>query len=270
VVHHAYLRWLKTQGESPNLEPQIDLNWQVATDGWLINVPALWSRRAPGNTCLSALRNAKQIGEPAQNNSKGCGGVMRVAPVGLVASRDVAFELGCQTAALTHGHPSGVLSAGFLALLIAEIVAGNSLPDAIRAAKAALIKCPNRAEVLGAVEKAKKLASSPATTPIPKSLGQGWVAEEALAIALYCALAAPNFEAAVVLAANHSGDSDSTGAIAGNICGALYGLDAIPARWIDALELRHEITAVADDLTALAEGKLDVGSDLISIRYPGW
>jgi ADP-ribosylglycohydrolase len=270
VVHHAYLRWLKTQGESPNLEPQIDLNWQVATDGWLINVPALWSKRAPGNTCLSALRNAKQIGEPAKNNSKGCGGVMRVAPVGLVASRDVAFELGCQTAALTHGHPSGILSAGFLALLIAEIIAGNSLPDAIRAAKTALIKCQNHAEVLRAVEQAERLALSSATTPIPKSLGQGWVAEEALAIGLYCSLAAPDLEEAVVLAVNHSGDSDSTGAIAGNICGALYGVDAIPARWIDALELRHEITAVADDLTALAEGKLDVGSELISNRYPGW
>jgi hypothetical protein len=59
VVHHAYLRWLKTQGESPNLEPQVDLNWQVATDGWLVHVPALWSRRAPGNTCLSAVRSAK-------------------------------------------------------------------------------------------------------------------------------------------------------------------------------------------------------------------
>lgn len=94
VVHHAYLRWLKTQGESPNLEPQVDLNWQVATDGRLINVPALWSNRAPGNTCLSALRNAKQIGEPATNNSKGCGTVMRVAPVGLVMARDDAFK--CQ------------------------------------------------------------------------------------------------------------------------------------------------------------------------------
>jgi len=155
-------------------------------------------------------------------------------------------------------------------LLIAEIVAGNSLQDSLRAAKASLIGQPNHEEVPGAVEKAEKLALSPATTPIPKSLGQGWVAEEALAIALYCALVAPNFEEAVVLAANHSGDSDSTGAIAGNICGALYGVDAIRARWIEAVELSHEITAVADDLTALAEGKLDVGSDLITNRCPGW
>ena len=254
VVHHAYLRWLKTQGESPNLEPQVDLNWHVATDGWLVHVPALWSRRAPGNTCLSALRSAKQIGEPAKNNSKGCGGVMRVAPVGLVARRDAAFDLGCETAALTHGHPSGVLSAGFLALLVAEIVTGNSLQDAIWAAKATLVKCPNHGEVLEAVEKAEWLASSAATTPRPELLGAGWIAEEALAIALYCALVAPNFEEAVVLAVNHSGDSDSTGAIAGNICGALHGAEAIPARWADLVELHDEIIAMADDLADASRG----------------
>ena len=124
----------------------------------------------------------------------------RVAPVGLVAVRDDAFQLGCETAALTHGHPSGVLSAGFLALLIAEIRAGVSLQGAIRAAKAALIKCANHTEVLRAVENTEALAVSPATTPIPESLGQGWVAEEALAIALYCALVASNFEEAVALA----------------------------------------------------------------------
>ncbi len=270
VIHHAYLRWLKTQGESPNLEPQIDLNWHVATDGWLINVPALWSRRAPGNTCLSALSNAKHIGEPARNNSKGCGGVMRVAPVGLAANCNSAFELGRESAALTHGHPSGVLSAGFLALLIAEIVAGNSLQNAIRASKACLIVEADHEEVLRAVEKAETLALSPAATPIPESLGQGWVAEEALAIALYCALVAPNFEDAIILAVNHSGDSDSTGAIAGNICGALYGMAAIPARWLDAVELRNEITEMADDLAGVCEGTLDLAGELTWNRYPGW
>lgn len=268
VVHHAYLRWLKTQGENANLTPQVDLYWHVAMDGWLIKVPALWSRRAPGSTCLSALRNAKRIGDPAKNNSKGCGGVMRVAPVGLVAARDNAFELGNQTAALTHGHPSGYLSAGFLALVIAEIIAGTSLRESIRAAKQTLITQPDHAEVLKPVENAEALASS--ETGSVTALGQGWVPEEALAIALYCPLVAPNFEEAVVLAVNHAGDSDSTGAITGNICGALYGIDSIPARWLNELELREEIEAIADDLSALRDGRLDIDSDLVYQRYPGW
>ena len=163
------------------------------------------------------------------------------------------------------------MSAGFLALAIAEIVAGTPLRDSIRAAKLCLVNYPDHEEVLGAVEKAEASVSSAAMNPVAAgALGQGWIAEEALAIALYCSLAAPNLEEAVILAVNHSGDSDSTGSIAGNICGALYGVESIPARWLDALELRDEITAIADDLTALREGKLDDITDSIWTRYPGW
>jgi ADP-ribosylglycohydrolase len=270
VVHRAYVRWLRTQGyDPPKLESEIVID-EWLTDGWLIGLRALWSPRAPGNTCLSALRNTKKMGEPAMNNSKGCGGVMRVAPVGLVVDGEGVFELGSQTAALTHGHPSGYLSAGFMALLIEEIVSGTSLADSIQIAKLKLITQPDHEEVFVAVENAEMLAQSAASHAKPVTLGQGWVAEEALAIAVYCALAAPNFEEAVVLAVNHSGDSDSTGAIAGNICGALYGAAAIPARWLDQLELRHEISAIADDLAALHENTLDLNSEQIFERYPGW
>jgi ADP-ribosylglycohydrolase len=125
VVHRAYMRWLRTQScNPPKLRDEIVSDGWLF-DGWLIGVQSLWSNRAPGNTCLSALRGAKKMGNPATNNSKGCGGVMRVAPVGLAMHREHAFELGSQTAALTHGHPSGYLSAGFLAFLIEEIVAGE-------------------------------------------------------------------------------------------------------------------------------------------------
>ena len=195
---------------------------------------------------------------------------MRAAPVGLAANRESAFKLGTATAALTHGHASGYLSAGFLALLIEEIVAGASLRDSIRTAKLSLTEQPGHREVLEAVDKAVDLATTAIGGALPEALGQGWVAEEALAIALHCALVAPNFEEAVVLAVNHSGDSDSTGAVTGNICGALYGAESIPVRWLDVLELRDEITTIADDLTALREGTLDAHDDLTNERYPGW
>ena len=81
-----------------------------------------------------------------------------------------------------------------------------------------------------------------------ESLGEGWVAEEALAIALFCALVAPDFESALRLAVNHGGDSDSTGAIAGNLLGASLGEAAIPPRWLPLLELREEILRLAEEL----------------------
>lgn len=118
LVHEAYLRWLKTQGESSGHAGFR----QEDGEGWLINVRGLHCRRALGNTCLSALQG-KEAGsvEAPLNDSKGCGGVMRVAPVGLLASADDAFDLGCEIAALTHGHPSGYLASGALALLIARL-----------------------------------------------------------------------------------------------------------------------------------------------------
>ncbi len=264
VVHHAYMRWLKTQGEVPKN------TFNLGMDGWLIGLQALWSRRAPGNTCLSALRDAENLGVPAANDSKGCGGVMRVAPVGLVGSGESVFELGAATAALTHGHPSGYLSAGFLALLLQQILVDKSLRSSLRVAKKFLLSQPNHEEVYEAVKKAESLAGSRAANLNLAVLGKGWVADEALSIGLYCALAAPTFEEAVVLAVNHSGDSDSTGAITGNICGALYGADAIPARWLEALEVRDEIVTIANDLASVREGTLDTDSESTLTRYPGW
>jgi ADP-ribosylglycohydrolase len=263
VVHRAYLRWLKTQGESSSLD--------VPMDGWLGPLRPLWSRRAPGLTCQSALVKAPSLGQSARNHSKGCGGVMRIAPVGLVCPPGQAFETGSELAALTHGHPSSSLSAGLLADLIARLVAGDSLEAALAAAKAMLPARPDHGEVLSAIEKAEGLVASgtPPAGKVVEVLGGGWVAEEALAIALYCVLATPSLEEAIVLAVNHSGDSDSTGSIAGNIAGVMRGVEAIPARWIADLELREEITAVADDLVALKSGTLDLLSPSVQARYPG-
>lgn len=85
-----------------------------------------------------------------------------------------------------------------------------------------------------------------------KELGEGWIAEEALAIAIYCCLKASSFEEAVVMAVNHDGDSDSTGTIAGNILGAVNGLSVIPKRWLNNLEFQDEIDKLlAKDLYML-------------------
>lgn len=80
-------------------------------------------------------------------------------------------------------------------------------------------------------------------------IGGGWVGDEALAIALYCAAKYfDDFEKAMIAAVNHSGDSDSTGAITGNILGAVLGYEALPDFYKKDLELHDVILAVADDL----------------------
>lgn len=266
VVHRAYLRWLQTQGLKPSQEVEAPLN------GWLAKLRPLWSRRAPGHTCLSALKAATTLGTAARNDSKGCGGVMRIAPVGLITpSTDWAFLLGMEIAAFTHGHPSSSLSAGALAAVIAHLKQGDSLPNAIGAAKITLSAQRDHAEVLSAIEGAEALATSQATPNAAsvESLGKGWVAEEALAIALYCVLVTSTFEDAIILAVNHSGDSDSTGAIAGNIAGTVYGVGAIPDRWTAQLELLEQTASLADDLLGVRSGELDLESESTWDRYPG-
>jgi ADP-ribosylglycohydrolase len=239
----AYRRWLDTQGE------------KTAGDGGdgggLVAEPLLRHRRAPGRTCLSALTGDEPgFVELPVNDSKGCGGVMRVAPVGLVAARPSG--LGIASAALTHGHPSGYLAAGAAADIIGRLRAGQPLRAAAEAAVEVVAPWAGHEETVAALRQALALAErEPVPTPeAVAALGEGWVAEEALAIAVYCALTGGTFEAAVLAAVNHSGDSDSTGAITGNLLGAAGGRSAIPEAWIGALAERALVEQVAGELSA--------------------
>ncbi len=244
LAYHAYLRWLSTQGRAPPCPTTGPVD-----SGWLASVRELHAERAPGLTCLDALASGSMgtTGEPL-NDSKGCGGVMRVAPVGLAGARDV-FRLGCDLAAITHGHRTGWLAAGYLATVVDRLAAGMELEDAARDALEPLRQERGHEETLASVEAALSLAHAgePSADRV-SSLGKGWVAEEALAIGLYCALVARDFAHGVLLAVNHGGDSDSTGSIAGNILGLLHGEEGVPARWRERLECREVIAEVADDL----------------------
>jgi ADP-ribosylglycohydrolase len=245
VVWAAYIRWLDTQGQ----EPVIDLG--LPSDrGFLVDEPLLRRRMAPGNTCLSALRSGRMgMIDRALNDSKGCGGAMRVAPASMVPG-DV-FELGSDLAAITHSHPSGYLAGGALALIIRELLDGTDLESAAQTALVRVKQDPKGVEVAAALTEALDLAGRDAPTADKvQTLGAGWVAEEALAIAVYCALVAGDFEHGVLLAVNHSGDSDSTGSIAGQILGAMHGVEAIPGGWLDELEGRELVERMATDFVS--------------------
>ncbi len=250
-VYHSYLRWLSTQSEVEQNQLLEQYGSCSILDGVLTGYPELHSRRAPGNSCISALMSNKMgfIEEPV-NNSKGCGGVMRIAPVGLFLEPDQAFDIACRVAAITHGHPTGYLAAGCLAQTISYIVSGEDLTDAIEKTVGILKTREYHGECLEAIKSSLDASkNAPVSFETVEKLGQGWIAEEALAIGLYCALAADNdFGKGLSLAVNHSGDSDSTGSIAGNILGARLGIKSIPGRYLEELELRNLIQETAEDL----------------------
>lgn len=271
VIHHAYLRWLATQDVAPRARG-VGAAGGEWPDGWLVRQRELWARRAPGTTCVTALAAAEALGEPARNDSKGCGTVMRVAPVGLALSENgaAAFELAVEASRLTHGHPTGQLAAGCFAQVLAHVAEGRELEPSIVEARHSAFARPDAEETVRAVDAALALAGS-GRAPSPElveSLGAGWVAEEAVAIALYSALVARDFEHGVRLAVNHGGDSDSTGSLTGNLLGALWGRESIPERWLASLELAEVIEELGRDLAALREGRFAAGAS--REKYPGW
>lgn len=211
VVHHALLRWYRTQGGKP----------QVKTDDiGLIADRRLWARRAPGLTCLSALAESQRFGALARNDSKGCGTIMRVAPVALMVPRDQVRSMAIETSALTHGHPTGQLAAAAWAEMLADVAAGAKLEETAATTAEIYARLDGGDETARAIRKALDAPRDRAPETV-ESLGGGWTAEEALSIALYACLAGRSFDDGLQIAVLHGGDSDSTGAIAGNMLGLI-------------------------------------------------
>jgi ADP-ribosylglycohydrolase len=250
VVHHALLRWYVTQGRRP--QRQVD-------DQGLIADPRLHHPRAPGNTCLSALGAAKKFGDVARNDSKGCGTIMRVASVAFSGADDVA-DLAMQTSALTHGHATGQEAAAAWALILHGVFKGSDPETAARALKGRFGYETDRA-ITAALNTPRD-----GHAETVESLGAGWIAEEALAIALYASLCARDVEQGLSIAVTHSGDSDSTGAIAGNLLGLMFPDQVFAHCWAGQVECRDLIERLACDLAACSVGRVD---DLEE-RYAGW
>lgn len=246
-----YVEWMYTQvSPYPLAEPK----------AWISSLPELFASRAPGVTCMNACE-AMASGAKAVNNSKGCGGIMRMAPVGLINTcpsfSGVELQrLGAQLAELTHCHELGWMPAGVFVHIV-SLLSRDEASSVREAATQALNTLPEafpNAHYLGQLQELLRYTLRLADSDIPDleaihALGEGWVAEEALAIGLLCSLRhEDDFAGAITSAVNHGGDSDSTGAIAGNIVGAHLGLAGIPQRYLEHLELRDTISKIADDL----------------------
>ena len=268
-VYRAYLDWYECQ-RAMRLPPR--------GQTWLSALPEMHSRRAPGNTCLSALGSGKP-GSPDRplNDSKGCGGIMRAAPVALWdrgrRPLDEADRLGAASAALTHGHPLGYMSAAALVHLVSEAAfGGRERPEGLYNIAAGCREAMSRLyagdryldELLRVMDRAVELSkNAQADADNIHAIGGGWTGEEALGIALYCSLKyQDDFSKGVTAAVNHSGDSDSTGAVTGNILGAWLGYEAIGKEWLDGLELKTVLLDMAQDLyTGCPEDKDALAAD---------
>jgi ADP-ribosylglycohydrolase len=244
-VHRAHLRWAATQRDwGPDERRE--------GDGWLAREEWLYVQRAPGRACLTGLGDEVMgtVDNPKNPGSKGCGAVMRSAPFGLLVGWEpqLVFQLAVECAVQTHGHPTGYLAAGAFAVMVHGLARGDGLDAAVQQTLVQLAARPGHEETTDALRHALGAVRQglPGAARV-ESLGEGWTADEALAIGVYCALVADDVRHGLLLAVNHSGDSDSTGAVCGNLLGVMHGETALPPGWLAELEGRSTILELADD-----------------------
>lgn len=201
--------------------------------------------RSPGEATGIGCR-ALQEGAPwrtaGAEHSKGCGANMRVAPIGLYyEDLDDVVDVARAQSLLTHRHDAALEGAAAAALLVALALRGARPPDMhAEVMRRCGGRSPDFDRVFGKVPAVVDVDPRRVLVDLQQddaALGEGWVAEEAVAAALYCAWRHPDdYRAAVLLAANTDGDSDSLACIAGSIVGARVGLSGIPDEWIRDVE----------------------------------
>lgn len=255
-LQHAYQRWLHTQ----------HLSWPRAAgefrrdtpepDGWLVGQRALFQTRNPGRTMMRTLisfaKGQRPMGAPdaPASDSADSNAVLRAIPAALWSEdSSAAFDLGMRAAALTHGHPTALLSAGAMGYLVSRLLFGEDPPEAVAGVLEQLAPHPGHEELSERLGSALRLSGSRLSPEeLSGELGSGNTAAEALAIGTYAALATgADFDAALPIAANHSGNSATTAAVAGALAAAATGADALPQHWSAQLELHDAIDELTGD-----------------------
>lgn len=240
IIFNSYLDWYKlcALGKKTN-------------SGWISKIENLRGTNGSGKTCMDVFsKNLQGSIKNPLNQSRTCGGVMRVAPVGLVYnnSPQKAFDIAANCAALSHGHPDAYLSAGFHAAIIANLVNDITIDKAINNSLAILKTKENSEPLLTKIEKAIDLAKKESDI---SELGLGWNGDEAIAMAIFSVIKNPsNYKQTIITAANHSGDSDTVAAIAGGISGTYLGINSIPKDLIEKINLKKSLLTIANDLNS--------------------
>jgi ADP-ribosyl-[dinitrogen reductase] hydrolase len=204
-----------------------------------------WMRAKPvdiGNTVRRNLITFRRSGEPVAPPSEhdaGNGAAMRVLPVALATlGQDEPIVRAAVRAQshVTHNNPDSDAAAEFIVLAVQEGVRGGKLRGVYRRGIEPFVA---RHPVFNHRTRRRENPS-------------GWVIETMQAV-LQSLLATDSFESCLIDVVNRGGDADTTGAIAGMLAGAIYGRDALPARWLKALDpaAREACATQARKLVAL-------------------
>jgi ADP-ribosylglycohydrolase len=210
--------------------------------------------RASGYTVgevVRTLQSGVHWQESGDPHAKGCGSVNRVATIGYLFQHDPARlkEVALASGQITHAHPTAqaaTVAAAYMIKLALDGVSPENYPRMVLEFVDGMSD-----ELHDAILRVGHVTQWPDELAALEHIGNGWIAEETVALALYCTMRAPeDYTLAVQRAVNHKGASDSVGCITGGVMAALLGLESIPRSWIDRLDRKDEITTLADQLAA--------------------
>lgn len=196
-----------------------------------------------GHTVSRALARFELTGDPSSSGltepmSAGNGSLMRLAPVPLffAADRAQAVSLSGESSRTTHAAPAAVDTCRYFGALLAG--AGTGL-----AKDELLDEGYFDGELVPEVGRVARGSFRQAAAPE----SSGYVVHT-LEAALWALERSESFHEGVLLAVNLGEDTDTTGAVFGQLAGALYGEEAIPAEWRAKVVKREQIERMADAL----------------------
>lgn len=199
-----------------------------------------------GTTIRRALEEYERTGDPFSGAtdpfSAGNGSLMRLAPVPLFFFPDLekmTYFAG-ESSRTTHGALACLEACQLFAEMLFRALSGRGREEVLL----------NPTVKISSSEIAAIASGEYRQKPMDQIRGTGYVVES-LEAALWCFYQTEAFDAAILQAANLGEDADTTAAICGQIAGAFYGESRIPAKWLETLFLRAEITELADKLSGL-------------------
>jgi ADP-ribosylglycohydrolase len=210
------------------------------------------NNRAPGRTCLQGIARMEKGMHWTQSGiarSKGCGSAMRAAPIGYFYQHDPTKlrHVAHATGICTHGHPTAdaaCIGAAYLVKLALDRTPPRDMIPKLLAFTTGI-----SSEFDEAVHKVPPCLDWEDEEQALDHLGQGWIGEEAVALALFCFLRHPDdYKKTVLRGANTNGDSDSIACIAGSISGAWLGVKAISEDWAQRIEKAGALNSLAERL----------------------
>ena len=267
----GYVNWVLPQrgggAAKKNIDPKVK---------WPDMLPDFWFACGAGHGTIAALIQDKPgtvnvpvdydvvlDGKQVKSPSHGCGGMMRVAPIGFLDKPpEEIFEIACESAAITHGNPPAYVASGIIALYVHFAAQDMQMKDVLQNTRNILQKFSGNPAYTGGIKTCLKMIDHAeqkalekphdmtVMDALPRELGvdRAFNAEPVLAHVPYALCSATeNIKSAMMLAVNHGGDSDSVGAIVGNILGARHGEKAVPREWREKLLQNKEITQMAED-----------------------